>query len=778
MYRPFLFFASFFVYGIVMGSFIEIPGISVAISIVSLLISIITNNKKTRMVLLVIAIVLFGAFYYNFRLDKMAGTIVDFAEKEQTLVGVVSDAPTVKKDRVIYDVKALYLPQEEGDRSVTGKVRLSSLVDDNSTIYRYGDIIKFTGKLKIPPGRRNPNGFDYRAYLLQKGISTTMFSREIENIGKHKTNSFVAAALNLREHLTAFYESYLPTNLSSLMVGIALGIKDNIPGETMKAVKNGGVAHVLAVSGLHTGIIYAALELIFHRFGLSGFLSLIIGSITTIFYSFMAGLSPSVLRAAIMIMVFMLAKAVGRENDPLNSLCFSAVVLLFLNPLNLFSVSFQLSYAAVVGIILFFAHFRRILEGLPVYLRDSLSVIISAQLVVGPILAYYFFKISLIGFFTNLLVVPLVSLILISGLFSGIIFIPLGSLFVKIPGFLLYIVEKIILISSELPFATIVVPALPPISIILYFALLAIVFDFTPFSDEIKSLYKKACAVCLILLIFFPIILSSGGFEVTFIDVGQGDAILIQTEGRKAILIDGGGIPPYYSGDFDTGDDIIQPFLYSKGIKKIDVVVFTHFDDDHARGLLSILRSMKVKNIIYGVPEDCNIYEEMVEIARQKQIKTIQVKRGEQFTFDNITFDVLNPVGDTQKNFSSNDNSVVLKMSYKGFDFLFTGDLEYEGERSLISSGIDIGAHVLKVGHHGSHTSTSREFLSKVRPLYSVISAGKDNNFGHPSPQVIELLKDNGATILRTDIHGAISFKISGKDVKIYTTIPGELKKP
>jgi competence protein ComEC len=201
---------------------------------------------------------------------------------------------------------------------------------------------------------------------------------------------------------------------------------------------------------------------------------------------------------------------------------------------------------------------------------------------------------------------------------------------------------------------------------------------------------------------------------VTFIDVGQGDAILIQTEGRKAILIDGGGIPPYYSGDFDTGDDIIQPFLYSKGIKKIDVVVFTHFDDDHARGLLSILRSMKVKNIIYGVPEDCNIYEEMVEIARQKQIKTIQVKRGEQFTFDNITFDVLNPVGDTQKNFSSNDNSVVLKMSYKGFDFLFTGDLEYEGERSLISSGIDIGAHVLKVGHHGSHTSTSRHIYQSI----------------------------------------------------------------
>jgi competence protein ComEC len=781
MYRPFLFFVSFFVSGIVLGTFAKAPGVFIVISIVSLLGSIITQNKKTRTVLIVIVIIFFGAFYYNFRFDKMAGTIVDFAEKQQTLVGVVTDAPTVKEDRVIYNVKALYLCEEEGDRSVTGKVRLSSLVNDNSTIYRYGDIIKFTGKLKIPQGRRNPNGFNYRAYLLQKGISTTAFSREIEKIGKYKTNPFVVAALNLRERLTTFYDSHLPPNLSSLMVGIALGIKDNIPGETMKAVKNGGVAHVLAVSGLHTGIIYAALELIFYRFGLSGTIYFVIGSIAIIFYSFMAGLTPSVLRAAIMIMVFMLAKVAGRENDPLNSLCFSAAILLFLNPLNLFSVSFQLSYAAVVGIILFFTYFRRILEGLPVYLRNSLSVILSAQLVVGPILAYYFFNISLIGFFTNLLVVPLVSLILISGLFSGIIgilFTPLGSVFVKVPGFLLSIVEKIILISSKIPFATIVVPAMTPINVVLYFTALAIVFGFLPFADKIKSQYKNTCAICLMVLAFIAVFMSSRGFEVTFIDVGQGDSILIQTEGKKVVLIDGGGMPPYYSGDFDTGDDIVLPFLYSKGIKKIDAVIFTHFDDDHARGLLSILRSMKVENIVYGLPEDLPIYEEMLEIVREKQIKTIHVKRGDQFTIDNVTFDVLNPVVDTQKDLSSNDNSVVLKMAYKGMKFLFTGDLEYEGERSLISSGIDIRAHVLKVGHHGSHTSTSQEFLSKVRPLYGVISAGKDNTFGHPSPQVLESLNDSGVTILRTDNHGAVSFKISRKGVRINTSIPGELKKP
>lgn len=781
MYRPFLFFVSFLIPGIVLGSIAKNLGIFLIIAIVSFAGGIFTRNKKTRLVLFAIFILFFGAIYHNFRLDRMTGTIVSFADKQRTLVGVVSDTPTMKKDRVIYNIKALYLLEDEGYKGVTGKVRLSSLLDDKNTIYRYGDVIKFSGKLKLPKSRRNPNGFDYRAYLLQKGISITMFSRDIDKIGKHKTNTFIAAAFNFREHLTAFYESNLPPNLSSLMVGITLGIKDNIPGETMKAVKSGGVAHVLAVSGLHTGIIYAALELIFYRFRLSSTLSFIIGSITIIFYSFMAGLSPSVIRAAIMIMVFMLAKVVGRENDPVNSLCLSATILLFLNPLTLFSVSFQLSYAAVIGIMIFYSPLKKLLERFPGYLRDSLAVIISAQLVAGPFLAYYFYNISVIGFFTNLLVVPLVSVILISGLISGIIGLlltPLGSAFVRVPGFLLSTVEKIILVSSKLPFTTIVVPAMPPISIAFYFASLALVFDLVPFSDKVQLKRKKICAAVLIVFSLIPAILPFGAFEVTFVDVGQGDSILIQTKGKKAILIDGGGTPPYYSGDFDTGEDIILPFLYSKGIKKIDAVVFTHFDDDHAKGLLSILKSMKVKNIIFGVPEDCTIYKEMLEIARQKQIEITQVGRGDQFTIDDVTFDVLNPVKNAKKNYSSNDGSVVLKMNYKDISFLFTGDLEYKGEQDLISSGIDIGAHVLKIGHHGSRTSTSEEFLSKVKPSYGIISAGMDNNFGHPSPQVIDLMKNSGVTVLRTDLSGAVSFKISGRSVKIYTSIPWEIKKP
>jgi len=646
MYRPFLFLATFFISGIILGNFIKAAEIIIFLSSISLLGSILIENKKTKVALFAAAIVFFGAFYYNFRLERIPGTIANFAGKEQTLVGVISDAPIVKKDRVTYDVKALYIKENEGYKAITGKVRVSSLLEDKSHMYHYGDVIKFSGKLKLPQNRRNPNGFDYRAYLLQKGISTTIFSREIELIGKNKTNPFIAAAFYLRERLIGFYETHLPPNLSSLIIGITLGIKDNIPGETMKAVKNGGVAHALAVSGLHTGVIYAALELILSRLGLSGKLSFIIESIVIIFYSFMAGFSPSVIRAAIMIMVFMLSKVVGRQNDPVNSLCFSAVILLLFNPLTLFSVSFQLSYAAVIGIILFYAPLKRLLEPLSKYLRESVAVMVSAQLVVGPVLAYYFYNISIIGFVTNLLVVPLVSLVLIGGLLSGItglIFEPLGALFVKIPGFLLQIIERIVLISSKLPFATIIIPAMPIISFGLYFISLALIFDLIPFINKYQLKHKTTYAVALIIIAFLPAIWPLRSFEVTFIDVGQGDSILIQTKGKKVILIDGGGIPSYSNSDFDTGEDIILPLLYSKGIKQIDLVVFTHFDDDHAKGLLSIITSMKVKNIVYGLPENCAAYNEMREIARQKRIRTIQVSRGDKFIIDDAVFEVLHP---------------------------------------------------------------------------------------------------------------------------------------
>ncbi|MDI3481165.1 MAG: competence protein ComEC, partial [Tepidanaerobacteraceae bacterium] len=470
-------------------------------------------------------------------------------------------------------------------------------------------------------------------------------------------------------------------------------------------------------------------------------------------------------------------RVLGRKNDPLNSLGLAALLLLVYNPLYLFSVSFQLSFAATLGIILLYKRFCIFLSPLPHFVRDSLAVVISAQLTVWPFAAYYFHKASLISFFSNLVIVPAVSIILILGIVSGLIglvFPTIGIIPLKITGALLTAVESSAVFSSKLPFAVIAIPNLSPFIIMLYFMILGALFNIIhlPFLSRRKM--STFALIMLAALALFIIIPKNSGTEVTFVDVGQGDCIFISTKNGSTVLIDGGGVPSYYTGNYDVGSAVVEPFLFGRGAGCIDVMVFSHFDDDHARGLLTVLKDMKVKTVIYGKPSDSAIYKEMMEIVRRKNIKLIQAVRGDRFYVGNATFEVLNPP--RERAFADeNDNSVVLKVTCENIRFLFTGDLGFEGERQLVNSGLDIKAEVLKAGHHGSASSTSDEFLSKVNPAFAVISAGKDNAFGHPAPRVLDLFEEKGIRVFRTDLQGAVTFKIQKNNVKILTAIPGEI---
>jgi competence protein ComEC len=779
MYRPFLFIVVFLIPGIVTAGFITAPGFFLFLASASLVVCLAVGERKKRVVLAAVFIFFFGAYYFGYRAEKASGTIINYAGSQQTIVGVVCDVPEVEADKITYDIKTLYLVHGNTYQTVSGKLRLSVLRDfKRNMAFDYGDLVKFSGKLKLPQVKRNPGGMDYRAYLLQKGISATMFSKQAEKLGVYRANPFIKAAYFLRERLTAFYNKNLPHDLSALLAGIVIGIKGSMPKETLRAFSDAGVIHVLAVSGLNVAVIYGVLQRVFDIFYVHRLFSFIVGSFAIIFYSFMAGLSPSVIRAAVMVGILMLGRVAGRESDPLNSLCLAAVVLLLLNPLNLYSISFQLSFSATLGIILFYNTFQRLLSKLPGFLRDSLAVVLSAQLMVWPFSAYYFHRVSLISFVSNLAVVPLVSLVLLLGFVAGLLgmlLLPVGVVVVKMAGAILLVVDRLTLFFSKLPGAALVVPEFPPAVFVFYFLSLALIFDMPSGTFSIKGKLKKTAAAVLLSVTVLLIVPMNTGLEVTFIDVGQGDSIFIKTPGGKTVLIDGGGMQPYYTGDFDVGRDVVEPFLHGRGIDRIDLAVFTHFDDDHARGLLSILEDMKVEAVMYGMPDNSDIYNKMKEIARQKKIKILQTARGDRFNFGGAVFEVLNPPRNAKFTNSDNDNSVVLKMAYGGISFLFTGDLGFYGERDLIDSGCDLRAVVLKAGHHGSATSTSEEFLSRVRPAIAVISVGRDNSFGHPSARVLDLLKKYDVKVLRTDLQGAITFKVVGKNVKIFTSILEEM---
>jgi len=776
MYRPFLFIIVFLIPGIIIGSFIEIPIPFLIVTTICAVCAVIVKDNKYRAIFLGLAILCLGAFYYNFKTDRIAGTIANYVGSQRIIVGKIADVPLLEPDRTIYVIDVIRVFEGNGSENATGKVRVSVLRDmKNSHIYEYGDVVKFSGNLKLPQSKRNPGGMDYRAYLLQKGISCSMFTRQIEKIGTATINPFMKLAYSVREMLTVFFDKILPKDLSSLLTGITLGLKGNISGPMLQAFSDSGVIHVLAVSGLHVGLIYGFLYIIINRFGISGFWTFGIGSLAIFFYAIMAGSSPSVIRASIMVCTVMLGRTIGRNSDSLNNLCLAALILLILNPLNLFTVSFQLSFSAALGIILFYKIFKAKLSFLPESISSSIAVVISAQLLVWPFTAYYFHKVSLIGFLTNPIVVPMVGFVLILGLIGGFLglFLPwIGAIFVKVSGLLLVIVQRLALFSSSLPGATIVIPIISPLFFILYFLLL-LIFFYKPFENRIKNSYKIVMISIILFAMIVLILPKNSDLEITFIDVGQGDAALIKTGRGKTVLIDGGGIPSYYNNDFDVGSDIVQPVLYGKGITKIDVLIFSHFDDDHARGLLSILRNMKVDTVVYGKESTSDIYIEMINITRQKSIKTLQLGRGDKFTVDDISFEVLNPP--KNKNMlDENDSSLVLRMGYKGFKFLFTGDLGIAAESELLESKLDLQANVLKVAHHGSSGSSSEKFLARVNPTFAIISVGKNNNYGHPSQDVINRLEQMKVRIYRTDIDGAVTFKINNNNVKIFTTINRE----
>lgn len=773
MYRPFLFIIVFLILGIISMSIIKSNFIFFCLGVIFLIYLISSKHLNKKKLLLGMLIFFLSAFYFKFWIQEEIGNIHRYIDRDNmTIIGYICNPPDTRQSKAVYDINVLYIEEKSAIKKVSGKIRVSILLDKKSEIYNFGDVIKIKGRLKKPEGKRNFGGFDYRAYLFQKGITATMFSKKAKKLGVYPVNSVVKLAFSARAKTIQFFKMNLPKNISAILSGLVLGIKGEIQRDTLEGFKDTGIMHLLAVSGLHVGIIYKMLQELFYYLGLSRNLSLLLQGFIIIFYCCISGLTPSVVRATIMIIIMILSNLTVRQYDSVNSLCIAALIILVNNPLSLFSISFQLSFCAALGIIIFYDFFRNRLSMLPRFLSDSMAAGISAQILVLPFSAYYFNKISILGLISTPIVAPAASAALVLGFISSILsfcFLPLGKILVKISGFIIMLIEKVVVFLSKCPFAYIIIPQVNPFLLFTYFVILALSVKLIIKKEDTKRL--GYIVLCVMIFISFIFIIPKGNIvEVTFIDVGQGDSIFIRTDNNKTILIDGGGISSYYSGTFDVGLDTVKPFLYAKGVRDIDIMVFTHFDVDHVQGLLSLMKEMNVNMILYGMPDDSKFYKEMVQTAKNKHIKVVSIGRGDKFQIGNVLFEVLHPSKE-KSSYTSNDSSVVLKMAYGDVTFLFTGDLEHAGEMEILSSYNNIHSDVLKLGHHGSRTSTSEKFLEAVEPKFAVVSAGKDNKFGHPAADVLYLLKNKGVRVLRTDTQGGITFKIRNKRVKIQTTI-------
>jgi competence protein ComEC len=535
---------------------------------------------------------------------------------------------------------------------------------------------------------------------------------------------------------------------------------------------------LISISGLHVALLVGLIFYIGIRVGIvREKLSRTLVMILPV-YAILTGATPPVNRAVIMTMMIL---AVTSLKFPIklrsiDGLCVSFLFLSIQNPIIIYNIGFQLSYIVTLSLLLSLSIVTKYQSNLSKMMITSYISQASAL----PFLLYHFYEIPLFSLIANILYIPLYSFIFLPGL---ILLFLLQFLSNELFQFLTLLLSYLIGISDRLAgilssiLWTRSIPGKPS----LLFLILYTISILVSFYGWGKSLRLRASLtlpwIVLSAHLLSPILSPEG--EVTVIDVGQGDSIFIKLPyNRGNYLIDTGGNIVFPEAEwkrrknkYDVGQDVLVPFLKSKGVQSLDLLILTHGDLDHIGGSFSLLNELKVKKIVLpSVLEKSLPEKKLIKLAETKNIAVSYVNEGVGWKMKNSEFFVLSPppkyLGE------KNDGSIVLYAKIGGVNWLFTGDLGKEGEKHLIEKYPKLAFDILKVGHHGSRTSTSAEFIQHFRPKYSIISVGEKNGFGHPHSDVLNNLKAGGSEILRTDIHGGITFYFRGERGTFYKSIP------
>lgn len=780
--RPLPIILTLYIIGIIYGKFISIDLIFIFSTIILLItISIISFVKQWNITtaLLLLIIFLIGIFNYNLNSNPIgANHIANFMEdKKSTIICTVLDKEYYpNQDKISFKVKVSQI--ERGDFSIRtqGLILVNTYLDDSP--YEYGDVLKIKGKLEKPIGQKNFGEFDYELYLAREKIFTYINiwqEKDIQKIGENDSNFLVSFSLSARDKIKEITKQTLPPPYNYLLVGMLLGEKSFIPSHLKEIFAEAGIMHILAVSGLHVGIIAMALLALLSMLKLPKKFKLFILILILITYASITGFRPSVLRATIMFILLIGGKLINRSRNLNISLFFAAFLILLLNPLILYDAGFLLSFIVTFFIINLSPILQGLLSKIVVWIKNPLAVSTAAWVGIFPLSAYFFSKVSIISIVSNIFIIPLTGIAVILGFitfFIGLMSISLAGLFANLNYLVLNLITLIAKSFSSLPFAFIYVAQPSVMLIILYYLTVFFIIEIFYKKTISVKIKKKAILIVLsvtLLIIIVQVFYPADNLKVNFINVGEGDCILIEAPNKINILIDGGGTP---QSDFDVGNKIVIPYLRRKGINEIDLLILTHPHLDHLEGLLPILKEFKVDMVLdSGLLCDSSEYKEFISLILEKGISYHKAKAGDNFIFsNNLEIFLLNPLYDSDfyEESDFNNASIVVKLFYKNADFLFTGDIEEAAEKKLLVWQNILQSDILKVAHHGSSTSTNLEFLDKVNPNIAVITVGK-NHFGHPSQKIIERLEDKNIQIYQTDEDGTVIIRTNGQEYWIRT---------
>lgn len=793
MTYPFLFLSLFLAVGILFSSLVLLPLplllFLLLLSLSTAWIFFISRKYKFAFYLILLTTFLFGFSLYrltdrNYENNSLhqlqASGYVDF-------YGTLYRSPSQGKDSDTLFLNVEKIFHQKQELAIQGRLQVTvarPYQPSNPLHLLVRDKIKVSAQISSSRGFQNFNpGFlerlqknrkiHNRAYskspLLIKKISSGSTLSPIRQIAKFK----YSLIRNIEKFFPAVDNSLTVSPQGAVLEALLLGDRGRMDESMSRALQDAGIFHLFAISGAHIAIISFILFFFFRLLRISTRSSYIMLMFILIVYAFLVEGRPSILRATTMTLIFLLGKLIWKETTLFNTISISAFALLCINPFSLFNAGFQLTYAATLSIVIFYPKFIKYLPKWPLRISEIFALSAASQIGVLPIMAKTFNRITFSSLFLNFAALPLVALIMISGylfLFFSFISPVIANYLVQAVNFLINLLLSISHIFDSFSFLSFRIPTPHTATIAGYFLFLFILL--LPWKKKkVRRMAFAGFLVFLAVLITYPFPSTSKYLKVTFIDVGQGDSILVEFPGQKKMLIDGGG---FFSGDFDIGERVLSPFLWKKGIKTIDYLVLTHPHPDHLNGLISVARNFKVRQFWESLsPVENHFYEELQRNLAPSILKK-RMFRTSSHLINGTTIDILHPKDSRLRlPFSSNENelSMVLRLSYGRTSFLLTGDIGLEAEQDILENMKLIKSNILKSPHHGSLSSSSEEFLSAVNPSIIIICVGENNRYNFPNPIILQRYKEQGATLYRTDTHGAIEITSDGQKFSIKTAL-------
>ena len=829
--RPIVIITISYILGILWGLYLSInivPFIFIILVMNYVLYNIFNNNSKI-IIIKYIKCIIKNLNYTNFKYSydfktfkliniglcviAISSIIVQY--KEYRYINIYKDVQNIKFVGIVVSEKSeseyyynyvVKLKKTDNSKNLKNTKLLVKVKKNNNCIYKklkYGDMIVGNGTFEKASVRRNYKGFDYFNYLKTKNIYG-ICKVEYSNITVKKENSLLWLDMyiyNIKNKLIDNLTELIPNNdIRSTVIAFLMGDSSFISDEQKEMYSNANLSHILAISGMHVTYVIAGVGWLLQKSDKRK--SRYIYILLLLLFCKFTGSSVSVIRAVIMYIIFIISKVFYRKSDTLNNVAVSCLRILFINPYNILDLGFQLSFAGTLGIILFNKKVNKFFENLLILktsffnysnvfdnnekvnnmlkynekvvliikkIYSILSVSISANILIFPILMYNFNTISFVFIISNILITPILGIMSLFGyvtIFSSLISMKIANIISIIIKILINIFIILANLSSKLSIMRFVCVTPNVINIIIIYVVIVYIFKF--YNKNHNYFIIKIVSIFMVILIFFNLIIKfNSGLKIHFIDVGQGDCSLIITNTNKTILIDGGGSE---TGNYDVGKNVLLPYLLDRKIKHIDYMFFSHLDSDHALGLFTVIENMKVNNIVISVQgKETENYKYLLELVSKKKINLIYVYSGNKLNIGDVKVTILHPQKQLIINNTINNNSIVCKLEYKSFSMLFTGDIENEAEELIQSKNVNLNADILKVAHHGSKTSSSQEFLNLVKPKIALIGVGEKNKFGHPNAEILERFKYIGTKIYRTDKNGEITVIVNknGKIVKV-----------